>query len=143
MIKGEITMTVSKQIIEVLDNLCQKFGIAIDWSSKNILPYLKELGNRFINYEIYTSITWIVVVLVICAILWVIFGATFKGAKNNDWDSEYVVCFINILAGVVGTIASIMAIVTITAQCFDIVEAIHLPEKTIYEYISYQIKLNN
>lgn len=25
---------VSDQIIKVLDNLCEKFGLAIDWSSK-------------------------------------------------------------------------------------------------------------
>ena len=32
---------VSDQIIKVLDNLCDKFGLAIDWSSKNVQPYLR------------------------------------------------------------------------------------------------------
>lgn len=30
----------SQEIINVLDNLGEKFGIAIDWSNENILPYL-------------------------------------------------------------------------------------------------------
>ena len=33
-------MKVSNQIIEVLEYLCQKFGIVIDWTSESILPYL-------------------------------------------------------------------------------------------------------
>lgn len=33
-------MEVSKQIIEVLDNLCEKFGVVIDWNAKNVLPYV-------------------------------------------------------------------------------------------------------
>ena len=44
---------------------------------------------------------------------------------------------------VLGIILPLVMAIRITAQCFDIGEAIHLPEKTIYEYISYQIKLNN
>ena len=30
----------SQQIIEVLDYLFEKFGIAIDWTSENIMPYI-------------------------------------------------------------------------------------------------------
>lgn len=33
----------SQEIIKVLDNLCEKFGIAIDWTSQNVKPYLQEL----------------------------------------------------------------------------------------------------
>ena len=34
---------VSNQIIEVLNEICNKFGLAIDWTSKNVQPYLQEL----------------------------------------------------------------------------------------------------
>lgn len=33
-------MTVSDQIINVLDALCEKFGLVIDWTSENVVPYL-------------------------------------------------------------------------------------------------------
>ena len=32
---------ISDGIIKVLDSLADKFGIAIDWTSSNILPYLQ------------------------------------------------------------------------------------------------------
>ena len=136
-------MNVSEQIINVLNNLCQKFGMAIDWSSANVLPYLKELCGRFINYEIYTSIAYMVLMLVLCVIPWVIFGATFKGAKNEDWDSSYFISCVNVLFGVIAIFMSLVAIVGISCQVFDIIEAIHLPEKTIYDYISCQINSVN
>lgn len=34
----------SEDIIKVLDNLAQKFGIAIDWTSQNAMPYLEDLA---------------------------------------------------------------------------------------------------
>lgn len=31
----------SVEVIKVLDALVEKFGIAIDWTSANVLPYLQ------------------------------------------------------------------------------------------------------
>lgn len=36
-------MTVSEQIISVLDALCEKFGIAINWTEENVIPYVEIL----------------------------------------------------------------------------------------------------
>lgn len=46
----------SDEIIKILDDLGQRFGIAIDWSSQNVMPYLQDLVRRFTTYEIATSI---------------------------------------------------------------------------------------
>lgn len=48
-------MSFSSQFIEVLDALCAKFGIAVDWTSQNVVPYLTDLAARIITYEISTS----------------------------------------------------------------------------------------
>lgn len=49
-----------EEIIKVLDYLGTQFGIAIDWSDKNVMPYLQELANKYIHYELATSIAFIV-----------------------------------------------------------------------------------
>ena len=36
-------MKVSKEIIEVLDYIGEKIGVTIDWTSDNVIPYVKEL----------------------------------------------------------------------------------------------------
>lgn len=46
----------SDEIIKILDDLGQRFGIAIDWSSQNVMPYLQDLISRYIKYETMTSI---------------------------------------------------------------------------------------
>jgi len=35
-------MEVSDQIIKVLDNLGQKFGVAVDWTQSNIMRYKND-----------------------------------------------------------------------------------------------------
>lgn len=46
---------ISNQVIQVLDNLCEKFGIVIDWTSENVMPYLMELFSRYRLYLILTT----------------------------------------------------------------------------------------
>lgn len=33
----------SEEVIKILDALAEKFGLAIDWTSANVLPYLQQL----------------------------------------------------------------------------------------------------
>lgn len=136
-------MTVSSQIIEVLNELCKKFGLVIDWSSENIMPYLKELCGRFINYEIYTSVFWMILIPAICVVFWIIFAATFKRAREEAWYDECPIVWVNIISVVFAIGFSITSILVIGHQVFDIIEATYLPEKTIYDFITYQISLHN
>ena len=53
-------MNVSDQIIQVIEHLAQKFGIAINWSSENIMPIVEELCTKYISYEIMTSKMWLI-----------------------------------------------------------------------------------
>lgn len=49
-------MNVSEQIIQVIDALCNKFGIAMDWTGENVIPYFETLCEKLIKYEIATSL---------------------------------------------------------------------------------------
>ena len=46
----------SKEIIKILDALAEKAGLAIDWTSANVFPYLQQLCSKYVTYEITTSI---------------------------------------------------------------------------------------
>jgi hypothetical protein len=126
-------MTVSSQIIEVLNDLCKKFGIVIDWSSENIMPYIKELMSRFIGWEIATSIIWIVIGIIMMIVGIGVTWHMCKCDKIYDYGEVFVTSVALVAIGVV----------IIVVQCFDITEAIYLPEKTIYDFIRYQISLHN
>lgn len=132
-------MTVSAQIIEVLNALCEKAGIAIDWTSENILPYLQELAGKFVAFEYSTSIAWILLVviptLIFCGLT--IFCAIKEGKTNDPnscWSEAAAVCF---FASAVGIIISA---IVVTTQIFDLIACKTLPEKILLEQIQIMMR---
>ena len=83
-------MTVSEQIIEVLNYLGQKFGIAIDWTSESVVPAMQNLMSKYIKWEIATSIGWLVFAVTIIGIYIGLVVLYHKKANPRDrWDFGY------------------------------------------------------
>lgn len=118
-------MVVSAQIIEVLNYLCEKFGIAIDWSQETVLPYIQELCSKYISWEISTSITWII----IAAVFFLIPSVIFVILDVKKQISGGVLC-------VIGVVGIIISCVVICCQVFDILKCVYLPELQVFEYIN-------
>ena len=116
----------SDEIIKLLDDLGQRFGIAIDWSSDNVLPYLQDLVRRFTTYEIATSIMWLTI-----GMIFLLAGIIFsiKIVKSENRDIHSLILFTVILA--------VIGIVMIMCQISDIITCCTIPEKMILEYIQY------
>ena len=119
-------MTFSKQFIEIMDALAEKLGIIIDWTSKNIVPYMENLLKRFIKYETYTSLVWLILGAIILAICIIALIAAFKDDIDTGGIASLIL-FIPILVG----------IAMVVNQTIDIVEVNTRPEKTIMEFIKY------
>lgn len=138
-------MEVSDQIIKVLDALSEKFGVAIDWTSNNILPYVQELGDRIIKYDLCKSVFNIVLsilAIVACVVLAKSICKAKKqfettGDENIFW--EYVCgaspTFLTFLLLIVGVMLLIVSSIAIVGNFNDIIQDIILPEKTIVEFI--------
>ena len=124
-------MTISSEIIEVLDYLGEKFGIAIDWTSNNVLPYLQTLADKFIKWEISTSILWIAIAVFVIAII--IGLMTLKGIRELNEE---------IGDGILWIPAGILILgffIVICVQIFDIVECNIFPEKVLYDFIKIML----
>lgn len=117
-------MTISSQIIEVLDDLCRRFGIVIDWSAENVMPYLQELAGKFISWEIATSKMWIVVAAIAIILGVIVFAVDIK------------ISFMDGFGAVIGFILVFIAIAVAVCQVYDILTCIHFPEKMIFNYVS-------
>ena len=131
----------SEEIIKVLDNLGEKFGIAIDWTNQNVLPYLQDLMSRFIAYKNISAIMWIVV-SIIFIILSITLGVIIcKKIKNyyNDkqdyaWESDR-----NFGYGLTWFCAGIIIlafIIILFCNINGIFKNVYLPEATVVEYIN-------
>ena len=127
-------MTVSSEIIEVLEYFCGKFGIAIDWTQENILPYVQSFGEKLIQYEISTSIFWIIFLAVITILIAIVTAILFFVAKKDEFGNR----ILGELFGVSITCAIVSFIITcvvVSVQSIDILTAIHIPEKAILDII--------
>ena len=125
----------SEEIIKVLDALADKFGIAVDWTSANVIPYLEQLCGKYVNYEIATSVVWITLGLLFFIVGIICYKIVYK---HKDWGVTYYKTMSDdyfwrglIYFGVISifVVASLMVI----TQIFDIVTCFTFPEKIIIE----------
>lgn len=137
-------MSVSDEIIKVLDALAEKFGIAVDWTAENIIPYFEQLCKKYVNYEIATSIVWLMIGIIMITLGFVILFKYFPNYYNKSKDKEKydygqrtdyeVICFILIIFMTIGFVAGIALAFE---QIFDIITCYTFPEKMILEEVKY------
>ncbi len=132
-------MTVSEQIIQVIDALCEKLGIAIDWTSENVIPYMETLCRKLINYEIGTSIAWIVIWAVLsvgCMVATKKFYPVFKNGLEED-KTNYDIgwSFASVLSIIALASIYITTIIVVGTQVMDIVKCLTFPEMYVFEYV--------
>jgi hypothetical protein len=131
-------MTVSDQIIQVLDALCEKFGLVIDWTSENALPYLTTLCTKLVSFEIWTSVFWLVILFIgsIVGVMLIkrlcpIFKA---GCARSDWSSaDWEVGSGFAIIGAAFFYAIVCA--GIISNVIDIIKCLTFPEMFIFEYV--------
>lgn len=123
----------SNEIINVLNALTEKFGIAIDWTSMNIIPYLEQLVNKYINYEITTSIIWIIVnfIMFISSFTFLMILYKKKDMGTVTYESGYVDKDKRLFFHAISYIGIFIALLVIITQIIDIATCLTMPEKMI------------
>ena len=135
-------MEFSEQVIKVLDAVCDKFGIAIDWTSNNVIPYIEQLGNKIISYDICMSIMWLVIggVIPLTVAIFIKKFLNKKKLEAEDKPNDYYFTDGSLNEAedwyfIVG-ILLVVAIVIGIANIQGIIQDIIFPEKTIIEFIT-------
>lgn len=132
-------MKVSEQIISVLNALCEKVGIAIDWTAANVLPYVQDLCGRVVTFAIAKSIVSIVFTIIALIISFFVFKFMFKRGREDDWDS--MGWFVGtVISGVVFGLCALCAVCGIPTDVMNIVQACTIPELTVIETIEALIE---
>ena len=142
----------SAEIIKVLDDLAKRFGVAIDWADKNVMPYLMDLYERFIDYKIITNLIPIVlfVIFLMCLIIFFIKyyknkNLVFKTEKSNLFievveykykDNEYTLSQFSIVAGALLVVGLILSGLWTIFSIGCLLELIFVPEVYMIEYLS-------
>ena len=129
----------SQEIIKVLDNLAQKFGIAIDWTSQNILPYLQDLMSRYISLQNAYAVTWIVISTIILIISFIIMFKSINKIKKDSKQIKFYDVLDDSPSAFWGIICSsffiLIFLIVILCNIFGLFQNIFTPEITILEYL--------
>lgn len=131
-------MTVSDQIIQVLDSLCEKFGLMIDWTGENIIPYITTLCTKLVAYEIWTSVALMAImsVLIVASIIATkMLVPVFKKGIANQGIYDYGWSLGAVFAIIFLCIFYVKAIPVIGTQIMDIIKCITFPEMYVFEYV--------
>ena len=131
-------MTVGEQIIQVLNALCEKFGLVIDWTSENVIPYLGELCGKLVNYEIWTSVAWMATMVLLSGIFGLCAKKVIPIAREKLDEYDYPIAA-TITVIFVATFC-FATIICCGVQIFDIVKCVTFPEMYIFEYVKHAIE---
>ena len=92
-----IDIETTEAFLKVFEYLTEKFGIVVDTTNTNILPYLQSLGDKIVAYEKSIAIMWIILGGFIAVLSLIIF---FIGCAK-DWDGfHWVVLIIGLIIGI-------------------------------------------
>lgn len=116
----------SDEIIKLLDDLSERFGVVIDWSAENVLPYAQELCKKFTNYEIWTSALWLVVgaAIIVAAVM---MTKKWWSDGNEEYDGAILILTVPMI---------LLGSAFFFPQAIDIITALTFPEKLLFEYLN-------
>lgn len=126
-------MALSEQIIQVLEFLCEKLGIAVDWTTENVAPYLQIISQRIITYSIVVDIFWIVLGIIFCILAILMIKYAVK--HWDDWEDNPLV----ILGILFGCVILLIGVVMSLVNIYELCVCIAFPELQIIEFIGRYI----
>lgn len=119
----------NNQIIQVLDHLSEKLGIAVDWTAENIWPQVTELMGKYRTYEVVADIFQMLIVLAMAVGVFFLFARAIEADKNAEDGCWYCVAII------VGIIAVPLLVIRFLIVTNDLLRWIFIPEMQFVETI--------
>jgi len=153
-------MTFSEQFKEVFELICDKMGIAIDWTQENVVPYVMELCERYITFNIIEEVISVVcwsLIMIGCVVGAIAIFKDFKKLEKvkekgvsqtlywtkdisyyngEDWD----LTFFGYASAIVGATLFITSIPFLIISVSELLKWCFIPEVQIVEEISILLK---
>lgn len=111
------------EAIEILNAICEKIGVAIDWTGENVMPQLESLIEQYARYLLVSNIVGLVV-SVLALIGGIVLGVVVFKSYNSgswavdDWDDLSIIGWVAAIAaacfailGAIGLICTVDAVI--------------------------------
>ena len=114
----------------MLQKLAEQFGLALDFSKENVIPYLQQLAERVVKYEVGQSIFWMIIGI-ICIIVGIgLFVFVYKKVTAEEYFDECIL----MLLGIIAVLFFCAGIGIACCQINDLILCEYLPEKILLRY---------
>lgn len=132
------------QIIQVIEALCEKFGIAVDWSAESLAPVVSSLVGKYASYVILSGAVYLFIYALLifmgCRFVRWMRGKAKEHGSVDDWacdnEGEFFCCMA--LLAVYAIVMLIYTLVVLFGIIPSTIQAITVPELTfVNEVMSY------
>lgn len=116
----------AEQIIEILQFIFEKLGIAFDWTVDNVAPYIQKALEKFTSWKTSEYIFWICFgqVLLIIGILLIILD-------SRMWDTGLVV---------IGMLMAFIGLIVAAVFSYYLIRVINFPELQFYKWVMNNVQ---
>ena len=129
----------NSEVSEVLNALGEKFGLFVDWSQQNVQPYIEDLMQRVVQYNLAINICWLVVSIFFFIIGVIFISRIIKRVNSVDGipiDEEPIA----IVTTVLSIFSIIMGVLLIPVTIGEIFQCLYLPEMVFIEELKSLMK---
>ena len=129
----------SSEVSEVLNTLGEKFGLFVDWSQQNVQPYIEDLMQRVVQYNLAINICWLVVSTILFVVGIIFISRIIKRVRSGDdlsIDEEPIA----VATAVVSFFGIVIGITMIPISIGHIFQCLYLPEMVFIEELKSLIK---
>ena len=82
-----------EELCNIIDKIAEKIGVAIDWSSENVMPYIQDIMQRYRTMNIVNNIIVMTVCAIIITICVIVAVKIAKGIINSSQNTSSSIWF--------------------------------------------------
>jgi hypothetical protein len=129
-------METTNKVVEVINALCEKFGVAVDWTGENVVPYAKSLMEKIVNYKLGISIFVLCLIPLLTLAIFFVAKVIDKKAREKDYDFDDGISWAATVLWTLFGIGCVASFVIIIVQSINIITCVTFPEKVVLDYIT-------
>ena len=126
-----------KELCNVIDKIAEKIGVAIDWSSENVMPYIQDIMQRYRTMSIVETIIIMAVCALIITICVIVAIKMIKGIVNglrnevsSIWfDADYdEVSNFSLVTSIIIIIPLLVSVIVLCVATGELIGWLYVPE---------------
>ena len=126
-----------KELCNVIDKIAEKIGIAIDWSSENVMPYIQDVMQRYrtksiVENVIIMAVSSIIITICVIGAVKITQGIT-NGSQNmvsSIWfDADYdAVSIFSMMTSIIIAISFLISVIMLCGATGKLMGWLYVPE---------------